>query len=274
MTSAQLEGKIRSIIKNRQSLMASGLLVLLGLGLVLIVIVPQVQSIIKLQQKVAKEDKQLVSLKQKVLQLNEVLISPEYMKVDVVNQALPSKKPVLELLSSLSNSLSESGVQLDSLEVSPGLIATQSADSTVKRRKVVKKGEEFLALSLKISGSFSQAEHFMKLVEEMSPFTTITSFDLSERTDTVDENGVQIKADQVAVAMDIETAFFTQTLDQTLEKLVPPLTPEELETLRQLDSFGISGLEEQLQITGGGLEDLFGVEGYSKQLRALILEAQ
>ncbi|MFH2021740.1 MAG: hypothetical protein ABIJ33_00450 [Patescibacteria group bacterium] len=275
MKSEELEKQLRVLIKTRHSLVLSGLLVIIGVMLIGLVMLPQIKSIISLRQKISQETGQLAKLQQKVLELNEALISPEYSQVDVVNQALPSKKPILDLLMSLSTTISRSGVKLEQLELSPGLIATEGAEQsgTVKKQSGVNKDN--LALSLKISGSFSQVEEFMKRVEEISPFTTITSFNLSEKLSKADETtDSTIKVDQVAITMDIQTFFFVQTIKQTLEKPLPVLSNTERETLRQLANFRTSGLAEQNEIMGGGLEDLFGVEGYGPELKQLLQEAQ
>ncbi|MBU0978619.1 MAG: hypothetical protein ABIJ03_02470 [Patescibacteria group bacterium] len=275
MKSEELEKQLRVLIKTRHSLVLSGLLVIIGVMLIGLVMLPQIKSIISLRQKISQETGQLAKLQQKVLELNEALISPEYSQVDVVNQALPSKKPILDLLMSLSTTISRSGVKLEQLELSPGLIATEGAEQsgTVKKQSGVNKDN--LALSLKISGSFSQVEEFMKRVEEISPFTTITSFNLSEKLSKADETtDSTIKVDQVAITMDIQTFFFVQTIKQTLEKPLPVLSNTERETLRQLANFRTSGLAEQNEIMGGGLEDLFGVAGYGPELKQLLQEAQ
>jgi len=271
MTSGALEKQFMMLFKTRRPLVLSGFLVILGVMLIGLVMLPQAKSIISLRQKISQETGQLTKLQQKVMELNDALISPEYAQVDVVNQALPSKKPILDLLTSLSSTIAQSHVKLEQLEVSPGLIASEAAEQSVIVKKQTGIGNDYLALSLKISGSFNQVEEFMRRIEEISPFTTITSFDLSEKvSDTEQKTG----EDQVVIMMDIKTFFFAQNVKQTLENPLPVLSDKERETLRQLASFRSSGLMEQKEITGGGLEDLFGVEGYSLELKQLYEQAE
>ena len=277
MKTGGLEKQLRVLFKTRRSIVLSGLFAILGVMLIGLVVVPQVNSIIALRQKITQEQGQLAKLKQRVIQLNQALISPEYSQVEVVDQALPSKKPILELLTSLSSTIKQSGVELEELEVSPGLIASGSAEVTGKVKKTAqRKVDESLNLSLKVSGSFNQIEDFMKKVEEISPFTTLTSFDLSESVAKATEaNSDSVTTvDRATISMEIQTFFFAQSVQQVLDKPLPELTNRERETLRQLASFQTSGLEEQMHITGGGLEDLFGVKGYSEELKKLYQEAQ
>lgn len=75
----------------------------------------------------AKSRARLEELNQRVSSLQTLRDGDLGEMQDVVEQALPSEKPVFELLTSLSNLAVQSGVRITDLQTSPGSIATDAA---------------------------------------------------------------------------------------------------------------------------------------------------
>jgi Tfp pilus assembly protein PilO len=117
-------GTLRYLTTTRRYLsMAVGLIVLV-IGLVVGVIWPQAMEILDLQGTVAKQDKLVSQLQLKEQQLQQLPNSPTFAQVEKVNLVLPSKKPLLELLTSINKAVTTSGVSVSSIELAPGSIAT------------------------------------------------------------------------------------------------------------------------------------------------------
>lgn len=250
--------QLQELWHQRRLLIWTGALVLGMVVLVMALIIPQVKTALDLRSKLASEEAKLATLQAKARELDDLLISPEYEMRDLVEQALPSRKPLLELLASLNAAVVGSGTKVSSLELSPGLIATDSAQVNRGRDKDV------LAVDISVSGRFDQVEDLMKRIEEFSPFTTIASFSLSENQDSLRNSSSLVSA-----TITTNSHYFTDSVTTTLEKPLPKLTDDDRVILTELEKFQPSNLVVPSRVSGGGLEDLFGVEGYDSQLKLL-----
>jgi len=232
-----------------------------GLAAVLVVFllgVPQLQKTFEARAKLQKEAARLTKLKQKLSELDGITYEPAFEQVAFISETLPSKKPLLELLTSLYVVTQNSGVIVDDFSVSPGLVATTAAELS-KASKTQKAGYDTMELTLAITGSFDQIQDFILLTETVTPFTTITSFGLNASfgETTGDEKDV-FTAELVT-----NTFFFTQPISVSLEQALPKLTEEDYIVLSELSSYERIELLEQSAILGGGSEDFFQVEGFT-----------
>jgi len=263
--------QIREIIKERKQLTTSIALIITMVVLLLLIIIPQARSAYEGRKNLIREKETLSKLRAKATELDEALVSPEFLEADLVHQTLPSNKPLLELLTGLGNVIAASGVKLERLEFSPGLIATDSSQLTKVGKKNI---QDTLDLEIDVSGTFTQVEDFMNMVEEMAPFTTISKFSLSDNLKTNSAEGADKNQSKVKASLVTKTHFFAQTVNQTLEKPLGKITDEDRRLLRELASFEMPNLIPQDSIVGGGQEDLFGVEGYAQELRQFYLQVK
>jgi Tfp pilus assembly protein PilO len=222
-----------------------------GLLLVLFAIIPQLKEAYGVYQQIGEEKPKLEKLLAKKLELENLVYTPEYAQISRVNAALPSKKPLLELLSGLNAISSQTGVSIDSFDLSPGLIASESAETQVAATAAYDK----LALNLKLTGTFESIQEFMVQLERISPFTTITLLDLSDPTLALDGTKFQ------SAELETETYYFTQPIRVTIDSPLPKLSAVDQKTLIDLEQFSVTDLPIQTEIRGGGLDDLFGVKG-------------
>lgn len=237
--------------------------VALGIALVIFVgIMPQIQSSLELASESQKEQPKLDKLKKKLVELENIQFTPEFAQEAIVNDALPSKKPLLELLTSLQSIASANQVFITNFELSPGDIATQSggynAPKTTKggrsaARKESNGAVDTLDVEMEISGSAAQVREFLVQLEKITPFTTITKLSVEKVIKDAKED------DTLDATLTTETYFFTQSISATLDAPLPTLSSQEKQVLETLASFVANDLPEQTEITGGGLEDLFGV---------------
>lgn len=243
--------------------MRQKLVIAIGVGLAAALVVfflgvPQFQKIFETQAKLQKETTRLNKLKQKLSELDSITYEPAFGQVAFISETLPSKKPLLELLTSLYAVTQKSGVVVDDFSISPGLVATTAAELS-QASKTQTAGYDTLELKLSVTGSFEQLQDFILLTETVTPFTTITSFGLNASfgETTVDEK------DKFSATLVTNTFFFTKPISVSLEQALPKLAEEDYIVLSELSGYERIELPEQSTILGGGSIDFFQVEGFT-----------
>lgn len=241
----------------RKSLVMAVTLGLIGLVLVSAVIIPQFHQAMDLYNDLQSEKPKLEKLEQKLAELESIEISPEFAQVATVEDALPSRKPLLELMMALNSVSQETGTVVQDFELSPGLVATDSTQQKNNRGVY-----DSLSLNLTIQGTFIQIQDFLLKVEEVSPFTTIVSMEIGNQLNTNSpEFAQQVAIDPTFEAeLTTETYFFTQPIAARIDSPLPKIANRELEVLNFLASFKPTQLQEQTEIRGGGLDDLFQIQ--------------
>lgn len=247
---------IRILVSTRKFLLFTIALGVIAATLVLAVLIPQAQEAMNTISKLRSETPKTDALRKKSASLDSITGTAEYAQIEVVDEALPSKKPLLELLLSIRNVSQTTGARVTKFELSPGLVASDAAQLQ-KQERQNNKGFDSLSVDLEIAGSFKQLQDFLLKVEQVSPFTTVTLMEINgQLTDTTLQ-----KADQEFKAkLTTETYFFTQPIAVRVEAPLPVLATPEQNVLRALASFAPSDLPEQKEVTGGGLEDPFSVK--------------
>lgn len=236
----------------------------LGIGitafiLITAIMIPQIQETISLYGKLNAELPKTDLLKKKLAALESVVNTAEYAQIEIVDDALPSKKPLLELLMSLYTVSSQTGILIQQFQLSPGLVAS---DSTVLSNQPTNRSQDSydsIEVNMNVSGTFKQIQEFLVQVEKASPFTTVTEMNITGELsgDTVADKQTRVfQAD-----LTTKTYFFTQPISVRVETPLPVLAVKEQNVLAALASFIPNTLPEQKEIQGGGLEDLFGVAG-------------
>jgi len=261
----------------RYALFAVGLAVF-SVGVLLLVIVPQIMSIWNRYGELRQQEEVLAKLEAKSLQLQEMPQSELFRNADRINQTLPTQKPLLELLSALNVVAAESGVRYSDLSLSPGKIASEGASlqnqpgggtgsssrttgasrpSSAARRTGVT-GVESLSVQLIANGSLANINTFLRQIERVAPLTTVTQLSLIERLASRSDQTSDFEAELV-----IETYFFTQAVSATLAAPLPDLNVSQQLTINEINTFLFPTVMSQEAIINGGLEDLFGVADYA-----------
>lgn len=234
--------------------------VLFGLGaLVLIssVVIPQLQQSWDLYNDLQKEQPKLEKLQQKLAELNDIEVSPEYAQIDTIEEALPSHKPLLELLMALSSVSQDTGTVVKDFELSPGLVASDSTALDTKSKTAY----DQLALDLTVEGTFQQIQDFLLKVEEVSPFTTIVSMEIGNQINTNAAGFAQQTSEDPTfeAVLTTQTYFYTQSIASRIDSPLPKISQKEIGVLNLLAAFNPTNLEQQTEIRGGGLQDLFQI---------------
>ncbi len=232
------------------------ILLALGAGIIVLAgIIPQLQAANELRLEGNQMAPKLEKLEQKLAQLENVRYTPEFSQVDIINRALPSKKPLLELLTNLNMVAVSEQIQITELQLSPGLVATDSAELNAEnaRRRASQnsQGVDVMDLTLSVRGPRENLHRFLSGIEKISPFSTIVK--LSVSSERAGETEAQAE-------LTLNTFFFTQTIKTTVDAPLPVLADQDLFVLNELSSFELNELPIPEGITDGGLEDLFGAD--------------
>lgn len=257
-TKKQTQFNYRTFVVNRRSLGIAVVLGAVAVGLVVFAIVPQFQEILDLNSQLQNEKPKLEKLQRKLVELDNIQFSPEFSQKAVVDAALPSRKPLLELLTSLNTISQSNRVAITEFSLNPGLIATSEAEIQAEAKKSANsEGVDSIDVNMTVVGTFDDVGKFLIDLEKISPFTTIVQLGLSSR---VAGDDFTEQASDMQAKISTKSYFFTQSVLASVEAPLPALNELEQNVLNELASFSTSDLPEQLEITGGGLEDLFGVD--------------
>lgn len=247
-------------VRMRRNLVYTIGVVLFSVGLIFFAVIPQFKEAWDLRNQHMAEKPKLEKLKQKLASLENIRFAPEFAQVDLVNQALPSKKPLLDLMVSLNNISILSGAVIESFELAPGMIATDSTSLQANARNVKNQGDvDTLDVDMTIVGSDESVQKFLDELEKIAPFTTITKLSLGSLLAEGEVNP-EIDASGRKAEVSASTFFFTKPIKATVEAQLPVVEMADQLVLNQLAQLIPTDLPEQTSVAGGGLEDLFGVD--------------
>lgn len=235
-------------------------LILFSAGMIVFAIIPQFKQAWELRGKAELEKPKLEKLNQKLAAIENIRFSPEFSQADFVNQALPSKKPLLELMVSLNSISIASGVTIERFELNPGMIATDAATARANQRNLKNQGDvDTLDIKMSVVGSDEAVEKFISQIEEIAPFTTVTRMTLSS---LLNQEGAEFTSSNNDRRAELATStfFFAKPIVATIDNPLPTVSTNEQVVLNSLAKLVPSELPEQTSISGGGLEDLFGVD--------------
>ena len=257
------EINIRSLVINRRYLIFSGIGILVVLMVVFLGIIPQVNNLLDMRREIDSGQERLSILRQKTIDLENIEAREAYDSLESVNRLLPSKKPLLELLTALDLVSGKNNVTFVDLSLSPGKIASESAEfldvaKTTSRRKKVQSptgdGYDSLVVELEIFGLFNNVQQFFLDIEKVAPLTTITSLSLDIKSDNIIRPSDEVQAEVV-----LGSYYFTQSVAAGLGSSLPNIGNKEQEIIEEIKNYFYPTINVQKQIEGGGLEDLFGL---------------
>ncbi len=232
-------------------------LVILSLALLLFLIMPQAQLLFTQMHQLESENRTLTTLRKRAINLDNLKTSVTMKNLKVLDRVLPSKKPLLELLTQLNNLSKVNQIKIDVLQVSPGVISSISIDKTkLPKQSRATKDYDSLTLKMTVSGSFDRVQRFISLLEKISPFTTVKSFSLNKKSSLE-----MAQSDQVSARLTTKTYFFLSNERQIAKGAVIKPTAKDEALLNQLENFRVLNRPIDVSHTGG-LEDLFGIKSW------------
>lgn len=247
----------------RYALISAGI-GLFVVGLIAMVIVPEVNSLFSAQQALNRQLEDNDKLNRKFLQLSQLPESNLEPQMAMVNQILPSHKPLLELLSALSETAANNQVEYRDISLNPGEVATEGANlsaaasrTTRTTRPGQQTGVDHLDVKMTINGTLQDLNRFLEAIERVAPLTTVMQISLSETRQDEDVDEAVFDA-----TLDLRSYYFTQSISTTVAAPIPDVDGLRVDILGQLSGYRLPTILDRSEITGGGLDDLFGVEDY------------
>ncbi len=275
----------RYLFNTRKFATSAAAMAVVALLLLGLVSYPQAQQSLGLYQDWQDQGDEISLLERKIGELEQLPQTPLLQQADVVNQVLPSQKPLLELLSGLNLVAGEAKVRISDFALSPGKIASESAtavgqgsaagqgaakggakksdadrSSTASRtRSAGSKSSAYdsIKLELTVTGGLREVTFFLTRVERIAPLTTVSKMALSKEGGAL---SAQFTEPQFAAKLSVTTYFFTQPVVAAIEAPLPKLSPQQNAALEEITDYVLPVAPAQGRvIEGGGLEDLFGV---------------
>lgn len=225
-----------------QPFLIPGAIVFLILASGLLLIRPRLSEIFLIQRNLKKEEKRLAQLTAKTAALeglDQVELSE---KAEITAKALPSEKDIPLLFSALKSVAAENNIELRSLQVDPGELATASAAKGTK--------EKLPSLSFKISasGQMSDFKEFLAKLTKVAPLMRIESV-------TVDGEGM-VGSFQAKLSLDSPVLPPPVSLGLP-EKPLAQITREEETVYQKLAQLDFSLVKEELPSVPSGKENPF-----------------
>lgn len=274
----QEDFNLKLFINTRKHLLLAVALMWGTLALIFFAARPQLQLIFDLKDDLNRSRQDFKDLTRKMTELKQIEISQDFKNKEKVDEILPSSKPLLTLLFNLNQAAQKNKIQVDNLEISPGLIPNKAEEeeSSVEKAKAKDSPSSTdysqLELALSISGNEQAIDDFLETIEQIAPFSTITeleinnSFDPNNNPNQTDDQQ-QIQADQQASAdLTLHSFYYTGTIRTEIATKLPSVDDEELTVFNTIQKFRPSEFEQPTNIQAGDVEDLFRIEGFDFQL--------
>ncbi len=198
-------------------------------------LMPRFNQIKKVYYSNQKERERIRSLQVKISDLETLNEYELTEKSEILLLALPSEKNGVAMMGAVSNLVEENGLVIESISVSPGEIATGSAEESAEESAM-----DFLPFRLTITGEITQFLNFLEAASQTLPLMDVEmrNFDITGEQSTSD---CLIK-------------FYYTGLPTTLGKIetpVPKLSSQEELFLDELQKFNAYQLEPFEPSVGG-----------------------
>lgn len=196
------------------------LFVLIGVFLVFLswfFIIPKTKQVFEAKNAFSQEKNRLKQLQTKLADLESLNEFELQERTNLSLKAIPDKKNVIGVMSSLRTQAAEGGLAIESLSVSPGeLAATGSAKASLGK----------LDFKLEIKGSLEKILDLFGKIQESLPLVSLKQVKIG------------LSADNATVELTLESYFLPlpQTLG-TIDSPVPKLTSDEEKVLTQISKF-------------------------------------
>jgi len=249
---------LKHLFDNRRFLLMFIFLCLLIFLTIFFAIIPQINKIYSIQQNINQESNKLRQLQSKLSALQDAQTLQLVENSEIINRAFPSYKPLLELMAGINLVAKQSNTGIADIELSPGLISTQSAEQTLSdpklKNKQIDKGFKSLSVNLKIVGEMAGINQFLSSIERISPLSNVTKITLTEKK-KAGSNLSSFEAD-----LEIVAYYFTQTIKSTVDAALPNVGASEMELIKEISGYTVAEPIKQINVQGGGSINLFGIE--------------
>ncbi|OIP03394.1 hypothetical protein AUK18_02125 [Candidatus Beckwithbacteria bacterium CG2_30_44_31] len=228
-------------MRNKQLMIMSGIALVLGI----IVFGPTLSNLHKVIKVNKQQKTELNKLEEKLQILEGIdknLITDRVKKMEMV---FPSDKPIVELLSSLSQLSAKHGLSFGGVSLSPGAL-------TKTEEKKAETDLSDLTFSFEVGGEFNSVLKFLRELENTAPLMKIDKVGLTIKTNPL------FDIITTMVAADIDVSAFYQPAPKSLGGISQPvklLSRSEEAILSRL--FNFTKFQAVLPVVQTGKTDLF-----------------
>ncbi len=254
---------IRHLLFGRRYLTSAVLMLIVALGIGILTLTMQVTRALDAYTSMKQEQVHLVALHKKMSGLDDMAAFQSSDARKKIDLALPSQKPLLQLLNSVNSAAEAGPVTIVKIETSPGKLASSSAGvatdysalsggAAAGGQKI--NGVDILQIQVTIKGTLAQINGFVDKIETSVPITDLTRIRLASAGNAEQTNN------QFEANLTLTSFYFTQPIVVALDTPLPETNGNEQEFLKTLDTFSFPADKPvQETIQGGGQQDLFGV---------------
>lgn len=255
---------LQTLFTTRKYMIFAIAMVVIGVLILLFGVFAQIGGLVELINATNAEKETERSLQNKATALQQVNYMDEFSKSNNVSMALPSEKPLLQLITGVNNVAQETGVTLFDLVSAPGKLATESATTSTNAvaQSVVDTatdipGVNVLTIGMKANGTLAQINAFLDSIEKITPITQATKLKLSVLPVTASDNPAPGE-EKYEAELELSTYYYSQSISVTVDAPLPVLGEKETAFLNNLESYQFLDYQKQQEIQGGGATDLFG----------------
>jgi len=260
---------VEYFLRARRYLVLTVVLGVAVLGLVALLWMQEVPQVVDLWGKLQTEKQNAAALQRKAAALQSSAAIDQVDNYHKIDTLLPSKKPLLQLLDNLGAAATSAQVSLSQIQTTPGRVATNSAQLqsdastlavSVPNEKI--NGIDVLDVGVTVDGSLPQINAFVKNIENITPISDITQFQLTQTMGSQQTSqGVVQSANGYEAKLRVTSYYFTQPISVTIDASLPEVNATEQQFLNQLSTFNFASETQQQNVQGGGLNDLFNTPG-------------
>ena len=241
----QIDKTPTQLFRERKYLITSIVSLVMILGLSFFVMKPRIEAMLSLQSSMAKKQKELSALENKIDFLNNFK-SQDYQQLkNQINAILPSAKPFLTSLYALEQLSSEHEITLVGLVSSPGKIASNEGELQ-KEAMGGNSDLKRLQLELQLVGTAKNIQQFIDKVPTIVPAIDVrgVSFGESEKRrapvklgeNTLEELGATESATYQA-KLEIDVLYAPLVVTLSANQQLPVLSKEEQDFAKTLLSY-------------------------------------
>lgn len=226
-----------------------------GILIVLVIVFGPVLTLLKSRLSTQKTlKKQLTSLEEKKTILNGIDKQQIGERVKKMEAVFPSKKPVVELMSSLSKLASQYGLSFGGITLSPGELGEEDKAKSAKAKKSpINADLHDLRFGFEVGGDFDKISSFLKALENTAPLMRVEKVALTIKSVPILDRLLTL------VVAKIDVAAYFQPPPASLGAVTKPimlLTRKDEVVLERL--FNFQTFEAVIPVAPVGQQDLFG----------------
>jgi len=217
------------------------LVVILMVVSIMTILKPRLNDLLKTRGNLAKQKEELAQLTQKIVILEGYDQNELETRANRILKVLPTEKNGPLIFATVRSLADEHNLEISTLSVEVGEIATESAQPKRKEELIPS-----LGIQLGVSGSLDDLYDFLETIESIVPLMGIEAVATS-REETTIESKIQLSAYFLAAPKDIGR----------VDRQIIPITSEEEEVYQKTSRYQTPTVGTSLPYVGSGKENPF-----------------